>query len=79
MGPGDGLSDSVPAVIDGQDRAALSSGEFVIPADVVSYLGNGSSDAGVEALQQMMDDIRKQKTGTTEQAKPIIPDEYLPA
>lgn len=79
MGVGDGLSDSVPAVIDGQDPAELSSGEFVIPADVVSYLGNGSTDAGVQALQQMMDDVRKQKTGTEKQAGPIIPEEYLPS
>ena len=54
QGPGDGVSDSVPAHIDGQQPAALSRGEFVIPAKIVAEIGNGSSDAGADKLRAMM-------------------------
>ena len=57
-GPGDGMSDSIPAQIGGKQPAALADGEFVIPADVVSHLGNGSTDAGAKQLYAMMDRIR---------------------
>jgi hypothetical protein len=57
MGPGDGVSDSVPAMINGAEPAALSDGEFVIPAMAVAKLGNGSSKAGAEKLQQMVDSL----------------------
>ena len=57
-GPGDGLSDSIPANIDGEQEAALADGEFVIPADVVSALGAGSTDAGARRLYKMLDQVR---------------------
>lgn len=57
MGPGDGTSDEVPAVINGAEPAALSDGEFVIPAMAVAKLGNGSSKAGAEKLQQMVNSL----------------------
>ena len=63
-GPGDGSSDSVPAQIDGQTPAALSSGEFVIPADAVAHIGNGSSQAGARKLQAMVHAARTAKTGS---------------
>lgn len=63
FGPGDGTSDSIPAMIDGHQPAALSSGEHVIPADVVAHLGNGSSSAGSQRLQNMIHSVRKAKTG----------------
>jgi hypothetical protein len=70
-GMGDGLSDSVPAMIDGRQPAALSRGEFVIPADAVSGLGNGSTDAGAEQLQGMVNNVRMARGGTVGQAPPI--------
>lgn len=78
-GPGDGMSDSVPAAIDGIQPARLADGEFVIPADVVSHLGNGSTKAGAQQLYSMMDRIRKARTGTKQQGKEIEPTKYLPA
>ena len=79
MLPGDGMSDDVPANIDGQQEAALSQGEFVIPADVVSHLGNGSSDAGSKKLYAMMDKVRMARTGNEKQGKQINPERYMPA
>jgi len=76
---GDGMSDDIPAMIDGNQPAALSDGEFVIPADVVSHLGNGSSDAGAQQLYSMMDRIRQARTGNKEQGKEINPKKYMPA
>lgn len=76
---GDGMSDDIPATIDGSQPAALSDGEFVIPADVVSHLGNGSSDAGAQQLYSMMDRIRQARTGTKEQGKEINPTKMMPA
>lgn len=77
-GPTDGMADKIPANIEGKQPAALSHGEFVIPADVVSHLGNGNSDAGAQRLYSMMDKIRKARTGTAKQGKQINPDKYLP-
>jgi hypothetical protein len=79
-GPGDGMSDSIPAVIRGRgvQRAALADGEFVIPADVVSHLGNGSTKAGAKKLYTMMDQIRKARTGRARQAPAVKADRYLP-
>lgn len=79
-GEGDGMSDSIPAVIRGKSvqRAALADGEFVIPADVVSHLGNGSTEAGAKKLYKMMDQIRRARTGTGKQAPRVNPDKYLP-
>jgi hypothetical protein len=77
-GAGDGMSDEVPASIDGQQEVRLSDGEFVIPADVVSGLGNGSSDAGARQLQQMMARVRAARTGTTKQAPEVDPRRTMP-
>ena len=74
-----GMADAVPANIEGTQEARLSDGEFVVPADVVSHLGNGNSDAGADELYDMMDRVRKARTGMTKQAKEIDPREFLPA
>lgn len=78
-GPGDGMSDSIPAVIGKKQPARLADGEFVVPADVVSHLGNGSTDAGAKRLYGMMDKIRKARTGKKKQAPEVKADKYLPA
>lgn len=78
-GSTDGMADKIPANIEGKQPARLSHGEFVVPADVVSHLGNGNSEAGAERLYNMMDRIRKARTGTTKQGKQINPDKYTPA
>jgi hypothetical protein len=77
-GPGDGMSDSIPATIEGRQPARLADGEFVIPADVVSHLGNGSTKAGSQRLYGMLDKVRKARTGTKQQGKQIKADKYLP-
>jgi hypothetical protein len=76
-GATDGMADKIPASIDGNQKARLSHGEFVIPADVVGHLGNGNSEAGAQRLYAMMDKIRKARTGTTKQGKQINPDKFL--
>jgi hypothetical protein len=78
-GPGDGMSDSIPATIEGRQPARLADGEFVIPADVVSHLGNGSTKAGSQRLYGMLDKVRKARTGTKKQGKQINPNKYMPA
>jgi hypothetical protein len=78
-GPTDGMADLVPATIDGNQPAALSDGEFVIPADVVSHLGNGNSEAGAQQLYSMMDRVRTERTGTTKQGPEINPTQMMPA
>jgi hypothetical protein len=78
-GPTDGMADNVPATIDGAEPARLSDGEFVIPADVVSHLGNGNSEAGSDQLYSMMDRVRQERTGTTRQGAQINPMQQLPA
>ncbi len=78
-GPTDGMADLVPATIDGAQPAALSDGEFVVPADVVSHLGNGNSDAGAKQLYSMMDRVRTERTGTTKQGPEINPTKMMPA
>ena len=77
-GATDGMADKKPAVIDGEEPALLSDGEFVIPADVVSHLGNGNSDAGAKVLDEMMARVRKARTGSEKQGKEINPEEFLP-
>jgi hypothetical protein len=77
-GPGDGMSDDIPASIGGKQPARLADGEFVVPADVVSHLGNGSTDAGAKKLYGMMDKVRHARTGTKKQGKQIKADKYLP-
>ena len=78
QGSTDGMADKINTSIDGKEPAKLSHGEFVIPADVVSHLGNGNSDAGADKLYQMMSRIRKARTGNPEQGKKINPDKYMP-
>lgn len=77
-GPTDGMADKLRTSIDGEQPAALSHGEFVIPADVVSHLGNGNSEAGAKKLYDMMDRVRKARTGTEKQGKKINPDKFMP-
>ena len=76
-GTTDGMADKIPATIDNNQPAALSDGEFVIPADVVSHLGNGNSDAGAKNLYSMMDRVRTDRTGNPEQGRQIDPNKYL--
>jgi hypothetical protein len=78
-GPGDGMSDSIPASIAGKRPARLATEEFVVPADVVSHLGNGSSDAGAKQLYAMMDKVRTARTGRKSQGREINPQKYMPA
>jgi hypothetical protein len=78
-GGGDGMSDSIKANINGNQPARLADGEFVIPADVVSHLGNGSSKAGAKQLYSMMDKVRSARTGTKKQGKQINPARFMPA
>ena len=78
-GPGDGMSDNIPATIAGKQPARLADGEFVIPADVVSHLGNGSTEAGAKRLHEMMNKIRKARTGNPKQGKQINPNKFMPA
>lgn len=77
-GPGDGMSDDIRANIEGRQEARLADGEFVVPADVVSHLGNGSSEAGSRRLYKMMADIRKARTGTHKQAPAVKGEKFLP-
>lgn len=78
-GAGDGMSDSIPAKINGHQPAALADGEFVIPADVVSHIGNGSTKAGAHRLYDMLAKIRKARTGNSAQGKQINPRKFMPA
>ena len=75
-GAGDGMDDMIPANLEGDQDVLLSDGEFVIPADVVSGIGNGSSDAGANKLEDMMDRVRELRTGGKTQP-PDIPDEMM--
>jgi hypothetical protein len=77
-GPGDGMSDNIPATIGGKQPARLADGEFVVPADVVSHLGNGSTEAGAKKLHQMMDKIRMDRTGKKKQAPAVKAGKYIP-
>jgi hypothetical protein len=78
-GGGDGMSDSIRARIDGKQEARLADGEFVVPADVVSHLGNGSSNAGAKKLYAMMDRVRRSRTGKTRQAPEVNTRSMMPA
>jgi hypothetical protein len=78
-GAGDGMSDNVPANIEGVQEARLANDEFVVPADVVADIGNGSSSAGAKKLYAMMDRIRKARHGTTEQPPEIEAERLMPA
>ena len=81
-GPGDGVSDSIPAVIGKRQPARLADGEFVVPARIVSELGNGSTEAGARKLYAMMDRIQKARgktVGKGKVAKNSRSEKYLPA
>jgi hypothetical protein len=81
-GPGDGVSDSIPAMIGKKQPARLADGEFVVPARIVSELGNGSTEAGARKLYAMMDRVqsaRRQTVGKGRVAKNSRADKYLPA
>jgi hypothetical protein len=81
-GPGDGVSDSIPATIGHKQPARLADGEFVVPARIVSEIGNGSTEAGARKLYAMMDRIqraRAQTVGKGKVAKNTRADKYLPA
>ena len=77
-GAGGGLDDLVPGTIEGRQQVRLADGEFVIPADVVSALGDGSTDQGARKLHEMMNRVRKAKTGSTQQPGRVS-DEVFPA
>tara|TARA_R110000824_G_C15009538_1_gene657154 strand:- start:368 stop:814 length:447 start_codon:yes stop_codon:yes gene_type:complete len=77
-GASDGMADQVPATVDSVEPAALSDGEYVIPADVVSHLGNGNSDAGAKVLDGFLLKVRKERTGNSKQGKEINPKKLLP-
>jgi hypothetical protein len=81
-GPGDGVSDSIPAVIGNKQPARLADGEFVIPARIVSELGNGSTEAGARKLYAMMERIQKQRGKTVGKGKVAVnskASKHLPA
>ena len=78
-GPGDGMSDNIPAMIGSKQPARLADGEFVVPADVVSHLGNGSTDAGAKKLYAMMDKVRRARTGKKKQAPAVNTGRLMPA
>jgi hypothetical protein len=77
-GPGNGMSDDIPANIGGKQPARLADGEFVVPADVVSGIGNGSTGAGADELYRMLDRVRLARTGSDKQGREISPMKYLP-
>ena len=78
-GPGDGVSDSIPASINNKQPARLADGEFVIPARIVSELGNGSTEAGARKLYAMMDRIQKSRRKAKNIAANTKADKHLPA
>jgi hypothetical protein len=77
IGPGGGLDDLIPTSINGRRAAALSDGEFVVPADVVSMMGDGSSNAGARRLYDLVKQVRQEKTGSNQQAGPLPVGEIL--
>jgi hypothetical protein len=77
-GPGDGMSDNIPAMIGNKQPARLADGEFVVPADVVSHLGNGSTEAGAKRLHEMMNQVRMDRTGKKKQAPAVKAKKYIP-
>ena len=78
-GPGDGVSDSIPATIGGKQAARLAEGEFVIPARIVSELGNGSTDAGAKRLYAMMDRVKAKRAHAKDIAADTKSYKLLPA
>lgn len=78
-GAGGGLDDLIPGTIEGRKQVRLADGEFVVPADVVGHLGDGSTDQGVRKLYEMMDRVRHSKTGSKKQPGPVKDGKVLPA
>jgi hypothetical protein len=78
-GPGDGMDDLIPASLEGEQDVLLSSDEYIVPADVVSQLGNGSSDAGAQELDGMLDRVRKKKYGRSMQPPQMDAKQLMPA
>lgn len=76
-GPGDGMDDMVTGTLNGDQKILVSNDEFVIPADVVSGLGNGSSEGGARFLHSLMDRVRQSRTGTTQQPQKINPEDMI--
>ncbi len=74
-----GMDDDINGMIGNRQPVAVSQDEYIVPADVMSMLGDGSSDAGAKKLDMMLDRVRMDKTGTTKQARPIKDEEVLPA
>jgi len=72
------MSDNIPAQIGRKQPARLADGEFVVPADVVSHLGNGSTDAGAKRLYAMMAKVRQARTGKKKQAPAVNMNKFLP-
>ena len=79
VGQGGGMDDLVPGMIGNNQRLAASPGEYIVPADVVSGLGDGSTDAGVQELDGMLDRVRMERTATTQQPAPLPKGGVLPA
>jgi hypothetical protein len=77
-GPGDGLSDDIPATIDGEQPARVADGEVYIPPEVVAQLGDGDMERGAAKLYAMMDQIRERAHGSTEQQQAVNPEEVMP-
>lgn len=75
----DGLSDSIPAMVDGEQPAALSEGEYVLPSDVVSHLGNGDTSAGAMQLDELVNRVRESRTGDPSAPGAINPQQMMPA
>ena len=76
-GGGDGMSDSVPATIDGQQDLLASKDEYMVDAPTVAMIGNGSSDAGAKKLDNMRKEVRKAATGSTTQPKQIDAEDIM--
>jgi len=77
-GTGDGMDDMIPATIDGEQDVLLAENEYIVPSDVVSGLGNGSTDAGGRVLDEMVEDVRVARTGTPKQPKAIDAAQLMP-
>jgi hypothetical protein len=78
IGQGGGMDDLVQGMIGTQQPVAVSPGEYIVPADVVSGIGDGSTDAGVQQLDGMLDRVRMERTGTTQQPAPLAKGGMLP-
>lgn len=78
-GPGDGMDDRIPAKVEGGQDVLLANNEYIVPADVISALGNGSSDAGAQHMDKMLERVRTAAHGKSTQQKKVSADKVLPA